>query len=56
MNIQRTLGSYVYTADGRKLRTKQMTAVEGITVPMARNRRGMERRNAEKGQKIWLIE
>ena len=25
---------YVYTADGRKLRTKRTTAVEGLTVPM----------------------
>jgi len=47
---------YIYTADGRKLRTKHTTAVEGITVPMARNRRGMEPQNPEKGQKIWPIE
>ena len=25
---------YIYTADGRKLRTKRTTAVEGLTVPM----------------------
>ena len=43
-------------ADGRKLRTKRTTAVEGITVPMARNRRKREPQNPEKRQKIWLIE
>ena len=36
--------------------TLTRTAVEGITVPMALNRRKREPQNAENGQKIWPIE
>ena len=36
--------------------TLTRTAVEGITVPMALNRRKREPQNPEKRQKIWPIE